>query len=109
MWSNLHRGFKSHLFRILKDFGFPKSFFCWNNSGGFELDFIIYNDIDKRIILAVEVDGYEHHHPENNPKQAQRDEIKNSILCKYSIPLLRLKTTGSMEFERLDNTLEKLF
>jgi len=32
---------------------------------------------------------------ENNPQQIERDKKKNSILEKYNIPYLRLKTNGS--------------
>lgn len=54
-------------------------------------DFLIFNKLDKSIILAVEVDGKQH----NNAIQKQRDEKKDRILKSQNIPLLRLKTTES--------------
>lgn len=43
----------------------------------------------------VEVDGYKYHKEYN--KQKERDILKNNILAKYNIPLIRLTTNGSRE------------
>ena len=69
------------------------------------LDFLIYNRISKKPVLAVEVDGYEYH--KNGTKQNQRDLMKNHIMEIYGIPLLRFKTNGSGERERITEMLEK--
>ena len=63
------------------------------------VDFIIYNNQDKKCALIIEVDDFEYH--ENNPEQLKRDAIKNSIPDKYDIPLLRLATSGSGEREKV--------
>lgn len=63
------------------------------------LDFLIYNKLGKNPVLAVEVDGYEYHKKETI--QSKRDKMKNEILEKYSLPLLRFSTTGSGEKEKL--------
>lgn len=70
------------------------------------LDFLIYNRIGKKPVLAIEVDGYEYH--KENTVQASRDLLKNHILELYEIPLLRFKTNGSGEKERIVEVLEKL-
>lgn len=70
------------------------------------LDFLIYNNITKIPILAIEVDGYHYH--KKGSKQKERDKIKDSILNKYNIPLLRFNTTGSNEKEILKNKLEEI-
>lgn len=70
------------------------------------VDFMIYNKLDKMPILAVEVDGHRFH--ANNPIQQKRDEMKDRILEKYGIPLIRLKTTGSQEEKRLREKLAEL-
>jgi superfamily I DNA and/or RNA helicase len=70
------------------------------------LDFVIYRKIGKSCVLAIEVDGFEYH--ENNPKQLNRDRLKNSILEKYKIPLLRLPTNHSGEEEKLKKKLDEL-
>lgn len=67
-------------------------------------DFIIFNKIDKSPILVVEVDGYKYH--DKNEKQQKRDKLKDSILNKYNIPIIRLKTTGSEEKDKLSRSLE---
>lgn len=70
------------------------------------LDFLIYNKLDKTPILAIEVDGYDNH--KDGTVQAQRDILKNRILIKYSIPLLRFKTNGSQEEKVLTEKLGEL-
>ncbi|MDE5578203.1 MAG: DUF2726 domain-containing protein, partial [Oscillospiraceae bacterium] len=70
------------------------------------LDFLIFNAIDKAPVLAIEVDGYAFHNA--NEKQSERDQLKDIILEKYNIPLIRFSTTGSMEKEKLENELLKL-
>jgi superfamily I DNA and/or RNA helicase len=58
-------------------------------------DFLIFNKLDKMPVLVVEVDGHAFH--ANNPKQLERDRMKDNILNKYGIPIIRMKTTGSGE------------
>lgn len=71
------------------------------------VDFLIYNKIDKSIVLAVEVDGYEFH--KDGTTQRNRDVMKDGILEKYEIPLIRFNTTGSSEREKLKTKLNKIF
>ncbi|WP_186579753.1 AAA domain-containing protein [Aquibacillus kalidii] len=66
-------------------------------------DFVVFNKIDKMPVLVVEVDGHAFH--ANNPAQLKRDEMKDRILQKYDIPIIRLKTTGSQEEKELRNKL----
>ena len=68
------------------------------------IDFLLYNRISKKPVLAIEVDGY-HYHKEGT-EQAERDVMKNHILELYGIPLLRLKTNGSGEREKIVEKLE---
>lgn len=70
------------------------------------LDFVIYRKIGKSCVMAIEVDGFKYH--ENNPKQLNRDRLKDSILEKYKIPLLRLPTNHSGEEEKIKKMLEEL-
>lgn len=66
-------------------------------------DFVIFNNLDKMPVLVVEVDGYAYH--ANNPKQLERDKMKDSILQKYNIPILRIKTNESSEERKLRQKL----
>jgi len=70
------------------------------------VDFLIYNKLGKTPVLAIEVDGY-HYHKEDTA-QAERDKIKDSILHKYNIPMLRLSTTGSQEARKLEEALTSI-
>lgn len=70
------------------------------------IDFLIYNRISKKPVLAIEVDGYEYH--KNGTVQAARDMLKNHILQLYQIPLLRFQTNGSGERKIIAEWLEKL-
>lgn len=68
------------------------------------VDFLLYNRISKKPVLAIEVDGYEYH--KDDTVQAGRDLMKNHILELYGIPLLRFYTNGSGEKEQLTKMLD---
>lgn len=61
-------------------------------------NFLIYRKIDKMPVLVVEIDGYHFH--ANNPKQLERDRMKDEILEKYNIHILRIRTNESGEEKR---------
>lgn len=63
------------------------------------IDFVIFGKIDKSLMIAIEVDGFEYHR--DGTRQHERDEMKNRILEKYRIPIIRFSTTGSGEKEKL--------
>ena len=69
------------------------------------VDFLLFNQMDKQPVLAIEVDGTGFH--EAGSKQAERDMKKNSILEKCAVPLLRLRTDGSGEKEKIKNALKR--
>lgn len=71
------------------------------------IDFVIFNKMDKKLVVAIEVDGYYFHR--EGTKQQERDNIKDKILYKYDIPLIRLNTTGSGEKEILENKIKEVF
>jgi superfamily I DNA and/or RNA helicase len=70
------------------------------------VDFLIYNKLDKEPVLVVEVDGYRYHADKN--EQTKRDEIKDRILFKIGLPVLRIRTNESGEKDRLTEALEKV-
>ncbi len=70
------------------------------------LDFLIYNKINKQAVLAIEVDGVKYH--ENNPVQLKRDKLKDNILKKYNIPIIRFPTNGSEEEKKLLKKLKDI-
>ena len=68
------------------------------------VDFLIYSRLTHQPILVIEVDGFSYH---NTDKQRERDGIKNAILKKYEIPILRLSTVGSGERDKIIQELYK--
>ena len=61
-------------------------------------DFVIYYKVGKNPIGVIEIDGSSH----DNGVQQERDALKNAILQKTDIPLLRLKTVeGNIEKKTL--------
>ena len=70
------------------------------------IDFLIYNKISKIPLLVIEVDGYKYH--KKGSKQKERDILKDSILSKYNIPLIRLTTNGSREESIIRSKLDEI-
>jgi superfamily I DNA and/or RNA helicase len=70
------------------------------------LDFLIYNKLNKTPVLAIEVDGFANH--KDGTRQAERDKMKDKILEKYNLPLLRFPTNGSNEKEKLIRKLREI-
>ncbi|MBM0208988.1 AAA domain-containing protein [Pseudomonas syringae group genomosp. 3] len=60
-------------------------------------DFVLYFKVGKRPLGVIEVDGGHH----NDLVQIERDTVKNSILEKCGIPLLRLRTIESHIEEKI--------
>ena len=90
----------SHVIKNINELTEEEKKFANNNWT--HIDFVIYNKMDRLPVLCVEVDGYYNH---IQIKQKNRDELKNSILNKFHLPLIRLSTVGSGEEERI---IEKL-
>ncbi len=70
------------------------------------LDFLIYNKLGKSPILGIEVDGFKFH--KEGTKQSERDKMKDNILEKYNLPLLRFRTNESNEKEKLTSKLNDI-
>ena len=70
------------------------------------IDFLLFRQIDKQPVLAIEVDGTSFH--EDGSKQAERDEKKNRIMDKCGVSLLRLRTDGSGEREKIRAALQAI-
>lgn len=68
------------------------------------MDFLLFNQMDKQPVLAIEVDGTGFH--EARSKQAGRDMKKNSILEKCAVPFLHLCTDGSGGKEKIRTALK---
>ncbi len=68
-------------------------------------DFLIYNIISKKPVLAIEVDGFGFH--KSDSAQYKRDRMKDHIAELYGIRLLRFSTTGSGEVDIIGQALDE--
>lgn len=69
------------------------------------VDFLIYNRISKKPVLAIEVDGFHYH--KTGMTQYKRDRMKNHVLELYGITLLRFATNGSGEMAQIEQALDE--
>lgn len=73
------------------------------------VDFVVYHKLDKKPLLAIEVDGFASH--DNKPSQLLKDRLKDHIFESYGLSLIRYKTNEiSDEFSisaMLNKMLEK--
>jgi hypothetical protein len=70
------------------------------------VDFLLFDSIAKSPQLIIEVDGVAFH--QEGSRQAERDAMKNEILCKYGLPIMRLKTDGSGERGQIVEMLDSI-
>lgn len=92
------------LFNLIKDYSLlseEEQLFARNPLT--HVDFLLFRRMDKSPLLAIEVDGVAFH--AEGSIQASRDKKKDSIFERCSIPLLRLRTDGSGEKERIEQAL----
>jgi hypothetical protein len=94
----LHRLIKSDVFLTEDEKSYAKR--SWTL-----VDFILYNKTTKQPVLAIEVDGMAFH--KAGSEQSRRDILKDSVLKKAGISLLRLSTDGSNEKSRIINALSR--
>jgi hypothetical protein len=66
-------------------------------------DFVVYRKVDKSPVLVIEVDGYAFHR--EGTRQAERDALKDAVLTKCGLPILRLSTVESDERSRIRKAL----
>jgi len=69
------------------------------------VDFLLFSKMDKQPVLAIEIDGTSFH--AEGSRQAERDRMKNSILKKSGLPLLRIRTDESGEREKIVEALQR--
>lgn len=70
------------------------------------VDFLLFNKMNKRPVMVIEVDGTRYH--AEGTRQAERDVMKNGILKKYELPLLRIRTNESGLEEHILSILKPL-
>jgi len=70
------------------------------------LDYMIFCRVDKQLVLVIEVDGYAYH--KQGTEQYESDRIKDSIMEKIGLKLLRLATNASGEKQKMIESLESI-
>ena len=70
------------------------------------VDFLIYNSITKRPLMAIEVDGWKYHN--QSEVQQSRDKLKDDILTKYGLKPYRISTVDTINVETIANMLLKV-
>ena len=67
------------------------------------VDFLIYNSITKKPLMAIEVDGWKYHNL--SEVQQSRDKLKDDILTKYGLKLYRISTVDTINVETIEDML----
>ena len=75
-------------------------------NNGARIDFVIYDKMDNKPKLFIEVDGFAYH--KNKPKQLEKDQMKDNIAKKNGIDILRFETGGkSYNEEKIISLIRK--
>lgn len=77
--------------------------YIYYNQKSQRVDFVIHKKMNEEALLVVEVDGYEYH--ENKRGQLEIDKMRDSIIRKFGLPVLRFATNGSNEKKKLEQAL----
>ena len=105
-YQNLGIAFNHPLRYILKDLTVLNDYERqYTVRDGTHIDFLIFDKVTKMPVLAIEADGYIFH--KEGSLQYERDQMKNSILDKCGLPLLRLSTLGSNEYTAISKAIDK--
>lgn len=106
-WSHLGILFQYPLRSLLpKDVVLSPEESAYANRSWTLVDFVLFDRVTHAPVLAIEVDGVSFHR--KGTSQYVRDMMKDSVLKKAELPLLRLSTEGSEEGERIVSCLEGL-
>lgn len=68
------------------------------------LDLLLYNTLTKQPRCAIEVDGW-HYHRKSEVQQA-RDALKDKMLSKAGLRMLRISTTDTVNLESMEKALQ---
>lgn len=68
-------------------------------------DFLVFDKMSMLPVTAIEVDGTAFH--VEGGRQSERDALKNRIFAEAELPLLRLRTDGSCEKEKIEDLLRR--
>jgi superfamily I DNA and/or RNA helicase len=67
------------------------------------VDFLLYNSLTKKPLMAIEVDGWKYHN--QSEVQQSRDRLKDDILSKYELKPYRISTVDTINEETIIHKL----
>lgn len=105
--SDLNMRFVAHypMRYLVKDFSMLTEEECrFIRNSWTHIDFMFFNLFSSLPVLAIEVDGVSYH--KEGSRQKERDILKDGVLNKLGIPILRFRTDGSREKEKIENFLQ---
>lgn len=92
------------LSRLITDFeGLNTQEIAFISNSLSHVDFLLYNSITKKPLMAIEVDGWKYHNL--NEAQQSRDKLKDDILTKYGLKPYRISTVDTINVETIANML----
>ena len=95
------------LSRLITDFeGLDTQEIAFISNSLSHVDFLIYNSITKRPLMAIEVDGWKYHNL--SEVQQSRDKLKDNILLKYGLKTYRISTVDTINVETIEDMLLKV-
>ncbi len=69
------------------------------------VDFLLYNSLTKKPLMAIEVDGWKYH--KENETQQSRDKLKDEILSRFELKPCRISTIETINVETIKEMLSK--
>ena len=94
------------LYRLITDFeGLDTQEIAFISNSLSHVDFLIYNSITKKPLMAIEVDGWKYHN--QSEVQQSRDKLKDNILSKYGLKTYRISTVDTVNVETIEEMLAK--
>ena len=92
------------LSRLITDFeGLDTQEIAFISNSLSHVDFLIYNSITKKPLMAIEVDGWKYHNL--SEVQQSRDKLKDDILTKYGLKPYRISTVDTINVETIEDML----
>ena len=92
------------LSRLITDFdGLETQEIAFISNSLSHVDFLLYNSITKKPLMAIEVDGWKYHNL--NEAQLSRDKLKDDILTKYGLKPYRISTVDTINVETIADML----
>lgn len=92
------------LSRLITDFnGLESQEIAFISNTLSHVDFLVYNSITKKPLMAIEVDGWKYHN--QSEVQQSRDNLKDNLLSRYGLKPYRISTVDTVNVETIEEML----